>query len=82
MREWLLWRSLLWCLLLLPLWARSDVAPPPAEFWDYLAEFGDKDGDLFDPFDLTEASNIVRPAAEPPSNGGDSTSQQQEEQAP
>ena len=59
MRE-MQWRLLLWCLLLVPLFARGDVPPPPPEFWDYLADFGDQDGDVFDPLDLTEAQQVVR----------------------
>lgn len=63
MREWQ-WRHLVWCLLLVPLWARSDVPTPPAAFWDYLEDFGDQEGDVFDPLDLTEAEKIVRPATD------------------
>ena len=55
------WRYLLWCLLLLPLWSRAEVPAPPAAFWDYLEDFGDQDGEVFDPLDLTEAEKIVRP---------------------
>jgi len=55
------WKYLLWCLLLLPLWAKGDVEAPPAAFWDYLEDFGDQEGDVFDPLDLTEAAKIVRP---------------------
>ncbi len=32
--------------------ARAEAPPPPREFWDYLLEFTDESGELFDPADL------------------------------
>lgn len=32
--------------------ARAETPPPPREFWDYLLEFTDESGELFDPADL------------------------------
>ena len=54
-------RWLLWPLLLGVCLARADSAPP-AEFWDYLEEFGDAQGELFDPLDLGEAESAARNA--------------------
>ena len=54
-------RRLLWSLLLGVCLARADSAPP-AEFWDYLEEFGDAQGELFDPLDLGEAESAARNA--------------------
>lgn len=59
-------RWLLWPLLLGVCLARADSAPP-AEFWDYLEEFGDAQGELFDPLDLGEAESAARNAPLRPS---------------
>lgn len=58
-------RRLLWSLLLGVCLARADSAPP-AEFWDYLEEFGDAQGELFDPLDLGEAEYAARNASHRP----------------
>ena len=50
-----------WLLLLLTAAARAD-APPPAEFWDYYGEFGDSEGELFDPLDLGDAEAAAQQA--------------------
>lgn len=60
MREWHK-PYLLWCLLLLlPLCVRADTVVPPAAFWDYLEDFDEQDGELFDPLDLLEADQVAR----------------------
>jgi hypothetical protein len=41
--------------------ARAEASVPPREFWDYLIEFGDASGDVFDPNDLAITAH-VRPA--------------------
>jgi len=38
--------------------ARAEAPPPPAEFWNYLLEYGDANGDLFDPSDLAVAAHV------------------------
>lgn len=38
--------------------ARAEAPPPPAEFWNYLLEFGDAEGDVFDPNDLALATHV------------------------
>jgi hypothetical protein len=81
MRE---WRSayLLWCLLLLPLWLRADTVAPPAAFWDYLEDFDEQDGELFDPLDLQDADQAARIAAKDNATKDQPHSQPQEESAP
>src|SRR5690606_11997102 len=43
--------------------AYGDTPAPPAAFWDYLAEFSDDNGQVFDPLDLTDAEQLVRQQA-------------------
>lgn len=38
--------------------ARAEAPPPPAEFWNYLLEFGDANGEVFDPTDLAIAGRV------------------------
>ncbi len=52
-------RLLLWPLLLAVCLAHAGAAPP-AEFWDYLEEFGDTQDELFDPLDLGDAEAAAR----------------------
>lgn len=54
-------RLLLWPLLLGACLAHAGSAPP-AEFWDYLEEFGDAQDELFDPLDLGDAEAAARGA--------------------
>lgn len=37
---------------------RAEAPPPPQEFWSYLMEFGDANGDVFDPNDLAIATHV------------------------
>lgn len=53
-RLWLFWSALIIASLV-----RADVTPPPAGFWDYFIEYGDQQGELFDPLDLADAEQIV-----------------------
>ena len=47
------------CGLLLSIFsARAEAPAPPREFWDYLAEFGGDNGELFDPVDLSVAVKV------------------------
>lgn len=47
-------------LLLSALSARAEP-PPSQEFWNYLVEFGDAQGELFDPADYAAAANLPAP---------------------
>lgn len=38
--------------------APAEAPPPPQEFWNYLLEFGDARGDVFDPADLAIATQV------------------------
>lgn len=38
--------------------ARAEEQPPPAEFWNYLLEFGDANGGVFDPSDLAVTGHV------------------------
>ena len=51
-------RILMWCALWVALAARADTPSPPAAFWEYMAEFEDQDGEVFDPIDLSEAEKV------------------------
>jgi len=52
-------RLLLWCALWVTLAARADTPTPPPGFWEYMAEFSDQDGKVFDPIDLSEAQKVA-----------------------
>lgn len=43
--------------LLSALSARAE-APPTQEFWNYLVEFGDAQGEVFDPSDFATVANL------------------------
>lgn len=45
-------------LALAALSARAEAPPPSREFWDYLIEFGDAGGEVFDPSDLAVAAHV------------------------
>lgn len=45
--------------------ARAEAPPPPREFWDYLMEFGDEQGEVFDPVDLAAVAKMPKQAAKP-----------------
>lgn len=62
--QWLV-NWLLPSLLLSALSARAE-APPSQEFWNYLVEFGDAQGELFDP---TDYATIVNLPAQLPQQG-------------
>jgi len=53
-------RTLAWLLsgLMLSAFAARAEAPPSAEFWEYLLEFGNARGEIFDPSDYAVVSNI------------------------
>ena len=55
-----MWKKLWLCcgLLLSAFSARAEAPTPPREFWDYLMEFGDEQGGLFDPNDLDVTSRV------------------------
>lgn len=53
-RMWLFWSALIIASLV-----RADVTSPPAGFWDYFIEYGDQQGELFDPLDLADVEHIV-----------------------
>ena len=63
-RDWLWQRDarrslsyLLTGIFLSALSARAD-APPSQEFWNYLLEYGDAQGEVFDPSDYAAVANI------------------------
>lgn len=60
MREHLtiLWWRWLACVLALAAFAVHAEVPPPAEFWNYLLEFSDDGGDVFDPNDLAVTAHV------------------------
>lgn len=43
---------------------RAEAPPPPREFWDYLMEFGDDQGEVFDPADLAAAAKLPKSGRE------------------
>lgn len=53
-----LMRYALSCLLLSAISARAE-APPSQEFWNYFVEFGDTQGELFDPSDYAAVANLA-----------------------
>ena len=56
------WRWLACVLALIALAARAET--PPAEFWNYLLEFGDDSGAVFDPNDLAVTAHVQPNSAE------------------
>lgn len=54
------WKKLWLCcgLLLSVFSARAEAPTPPREFWDYLMEFSDDSGDVFDPADLAVIEKV------------------------
>lgn len=50
-------RGIAYVLLLSTLPARAE-APLPQAFWNYLVEFGDAQGEVFDPADYAEVANL------------------------
>jgi hypothetical protein len=54
----LLPRWLLPSLLLSALSVRAEAPPPSQEFWNYMVEFGDAQGELFDPTDYATIANL------------------------
>ena len=52
-------KAWLCCGLLLSVFsARAEAPTPPREFWDYLMEFSDTNGEVFDPADLAAIEKI------------------------
>lgn len=45
-------------LLLSALSARAEAPAPSQEFWNYFVEFGDAQGELFDPSDYATVANL------------------------
>jgi len=45
-------------LLLSAFSARAEAPTPPREFWDYLMEFSDDNGEVFDPADLAVIDKV------------------------
>jgi len=62
--------------------AYGDTPAPPAAFWDYLAEFGDDTGQVFDPLDLTDAEQLVRQQARTTGTDTNATPSSQEDTQP
>jgi hypothetical protein len=54
------WKKLWLCcgLLLSVFSARAEAPTPPREFWDYMMEFSDDNGEVFDPADLAVTEKI------------------------
>lgn len=59
-RFWLFWYALLFTAV-----AQADSAPLPEAFWDYFIEFGDQQGEVFDPMDLAESEQLQQQKPEP-----------------
>jgi hypothetical protein len=51
-------RTAMVALLSLPVLAAGEA--PPAEFWHYLIQYSDQDGELFDPLDLADTEQAMK----------------------
>lgn len=45
---------LFWYVFVVAALARAETAPVTGDFWDYFIEYGDTQGELFDPVDFAE----------------------------
>lgn len=57
-------RYLLSGLLLSTFSARAEAPVPSQEFWNYFVEFGDTQGELFDPSDYAAVVNLPQKASQ------------------
>ncbi len=74
-KYWLLWYALIFSVA-----AQAETTPLPTEFWDYFIEYGDQQGDLFDPLDLAEADQVEQHKESLRSQSGEANRDDNEEQ--
>ncbi|HAG93263.1 MAG: hypothetical protein CMK83_25435 [Pseudomonadales bacterium] len=77
LRAWLLGYALLFAAF-----ARADATPLPEAFWNYFIEYGDQQGELFDPVDLAESEQVKPQTDKHPTQGHRPNPNDNEEQQP
>ncbi|MBA54119.1 MAG: hypothetical protein CMK89_06640 [Pseudomonadales bacterium] len=76
-RFWLLGYALLFAAA-----AQADTAKVPEAFWDYFIEYGDQQGEVFDPLDLAETEQAEQSTEATHTRTEHTTPNDNEEQAP
>jgi hypothetical protein len=62
--------------------AQADTAKVPEAFWDYFIEYGDRQGEVFDPLDLAETEQAEQRTEAIHTRTEHTTPNDNEEQAP
>lgn len=62
--------------------AQADAAKVPEAFWDYFIEYGDQQGEVFDPLDLAETERAEQSAESMHTRTEHTTPNDNEEQEP
>ena len=76
-RLWLLGYALLFAAA-----AQADATQVPEAFWDYFIEYGDQQGEVFDPLDLAETEQAEQSAESMHTRTEHTNQNDNEEQAP